>query len=192
MTLQVVAVPRQWQKGWSECVQAPERAQMLPTCILLQIYLYSERLRIAMATPVTNWRIRAKTHKGSHFEGFSLFLSVFLIFSSSQESLLSRWAYSSFTMDPLYTPSSLFPQLGDAEKTQLLLESVRISGVCFPFTQIKNRTLAMTLPSPEALFSSVISWRGEVSNRWCCCSVWKQPPLLQPEKLWCIFCVPKC
>lgn len=80
MTLQVVAVPRQRQEGWSECVQAPERAQMLPTCILLQIYLYSERLRIAMATPVTNWRIRAKTHKGSHFEGFSLFLSVFPIF----------------------------------------------------------------------------------------------------------------
>lgn len=64
---------------------------------------------------------------------------------------------------------------------QLLLESVGISGVCFPVTQI-SRILAMKSPSPVPLFSSRISWWGEVYNSWSCIALLgKDSPLLQPE-----------
>lgn len=65
------------------------------------------RLRIAMATPITNRKgFMLKPQKAHTLRAF---LSSSFLFSPSQKSLLSRWAYSSFIMDPLCTGSPLFP-----------------------------------------------------------------------------------
>lgn len=81
------------------------------------------------------------------------------------------------------------PWLWEAEQTQLLAESVGISGVCFPVTQI-SRIVAMK--SVQWLFL-VPGYLGGVRSVTAGLALLclKDSPLPQPGKLWCVFCVPE-
>lgn len=81
------------------------------------------------------------------------------------------------------------PWLWEAEQTQLLAESVGMSGVCFPVTQI-SRIVAMK--SVRWLFL-VPGYLGRVRSVTAGLALLclKDSPLPQPGKLWCVFCVPE-
>jgi len=111
-------------------------------------------------------RIHAKTQKGSHFKGFSLVLSLFLIFSIT-EITFEQMGLKQLYHGPFVYWEPFVPWLREAEQTQLLLESVGISGVCFPVSQF-SRILVMKSQSPVAIFSSRIYWWGEGYNCLSC------------------------
>lgn len=160
----------------------------LLVCMLLQIYLYLERFRIAMATPATNYRGFMLKPKKTHT--LRAFLSSSFLFSPIREIASEQMGLQQPYRGLFVHQEPFVPCFHKAEQMQLLLESVGISGVCFPVTWI-SRILAMRSPSPVALFSPRISWCGEVYNCQSCTALWKDSPLLQPEKLWCVFCVPE-
>lgn len=152
------------QQSCSVCA-APERAQTLPhLCVPSALPLFRQALDCSGNPSRNVQRIHPKTQKGSCFRGFSPFLSLYFLHHSNQFWADGHTAALSGTLCVLGALCSL---ISEPKLTQLLLESVGISGVCSPVPVIRS-VLAMGPPSLVALVISRTSQWGVVCNCWAC------------------------
>lgn len=175
---------RQLQEGCSECLQAPERAQTLPICFLLRIYLNSERLRIAMATPITNCKEYMLKPRSAHT------LRAFLSSSYFLHRRNPFWADG-----PTAALSWTLCVLG-------ALCSLALGG----WANAAARGVSGNIRCLFSRYSESLQWnhpvqwlflvpgylggvRSETAGLALLCL--KDSPLPQPGKLWCVFCVPE-
>lgn len=105
------------------------------TSVLLQIYVYSKRLGIAMATPITNCEGFILNPKKVQALRALLSSSSFPFFPS-QKSLQSRWAYSSVITASLCTGSPLF--LGFTRLSKCSCSCSRWEYQVFAFQLLKS------------------------------------------------------